>query len=341
MTEESSTQVIEWNVNDTAIAEVAEQCKDIDAYKNIDEAKLAKKALTKMRTALGEAHKETKAEALAFGRKVDAEKNRLLAKIREIEDPISEQLEEIKNAELIKEQQRIERIEYHLEILEAFANDRYSLTLDELRDRKSNLNAVEITEEIYQEQTERATLIKQDGDMKLGLAIHSEKERLEEEAKAAEQAEENRKLKEKLEKMEAEQRERDAADALARAEELELQRKKDAERQAELDKQAAELAAEKKRIADEEATRLRAIKDEEAREQRKIIEAQQAEDAAKLAALQAPDIEKCMAVADCINALIATKPVMGSTKGTEIIMETFAHLTEIEYTLRESAEELK
>jgi hypothetical protein len=139
----------------------------------------------------------------------------------------------------------------------------------------------------------------------------------------------------------AEQRERDAADALARAEELELQRKKDAERQAELDKQAAELAAEKKRIADEEATRLQAIKDEEAREQRKIIEAQQAEDAAKLAALQAPDIEKCMAVADCINALIATKPVMGSTKGTEIIMETFAHLTEIEYTLRESAEELK
>ena len=47
MTEETSTQIIEWNVNDQAIAEVAEKCKEVDAYKDLDTAKVYKGILQK------------------------------------------------------------------------------------------------------------------------------------------------------------------------------------------------------------------------------------------------------------------------------------------------------
>lgn len=330
MTEEHGTQVIEWNVNDRAIAEVAEQCKDIDAYQDIDAAKAAKKGLTKMRTTLAEAHKATKAEALAFGRKVDSEKNRLLAMIREIEDPISQQLDDIKNAEIQKEQLRLDYIAAAIDRIEAHASDRYSLTLEELADRQSALAAIDITEDVFQEQTERAALTKQDAEMKLRLAVDSEKTRIKEEAEKAAIEEENRALREKLAEQEEAQRQRDAADALVRAEEREVQRKADAARQAELERQQAELEAEKQRLADEEAARLQTIYD-----------AEQKAEAEKLAALQAPDAKKVEDYADLVKFLVDSKPVMGSTKGCEIIYEATAILTELEYTLREGAKELK
>lgn len=341
MTEETSTQIIEWNVNDQAIAEVAEKCKEVDAYKDLDTAKLAKKALTKMRTALGDAHKETKAEALAFGKKCDTEKNRLLAKIREIEDPISAQLDEIKNAELAKEQGRLDAIEEAINRIEAHAADRYSLDLIQLEARQESLEAIEITDEVFQEQVERATITKQDAEMKLRLAVDAEHTAIKEKADADAQAEENRLLKEKLQKIEDEQAAINAETKRIADEEAAAQKVIDDARQAELDKQQAEIDAEKKRIRDANEAQAAADAKEKADAEAAEEAERVAEEAAKLAALQAPDLDKVLTFAALTKELIEAKPVMGSTKGADIMLDAIANLIEIEHDLLTRAEELK
>jgi len=100
---DSPGTLINFNVNDVRIAEVKEEFKAIDAAVDMDAAKGAKKVLVKMRSTLADAHKEQKAEALAHGQKLDTEKRRLLALIAEVEDPISKQITDIKEAAARKE----------------------------------------------------------------------------------------------------------------------------------------------------------------------------------------------------------------------------------------------
>lgn len=327
---DKNTQVIEWNVNDQAIEEAAVACRDIDAYKDLEEAKQAKKGLTKMRTALSEAHKETKAEALAFGRKVDAEKNRLLAKIRKIEDPITEQLDEIKNAEARKEQERLEAIAEAIMRIEAHAADRYSLTLDELLERKAHLETIEVTEEVFQEQIEHASLIKQDCTMKLDLAIKAEKEAIEQARIAAEQAEENRKLREQVEAMQAEQRKKDEAEAAERA-----------EREAEARKESKAREAEARARADEAEKEARKLREEAAEKERKEQQEREAREAAERQLAQAPDREKLLAFADRVDDLLTLPPTLTTDPANEILRQAKAMLIEVAYDIRKSVEEMK
>lgn len=334
--EDTGTQVIEWNVNDKAIAEIAEACKDVDAYKDLDAAKLAKKGLTKMRTKLGEAHKETKAEALAFGRKVDAEKNRLLVLIRAIEDPISVQLTEIKEKAEREEAEREQLLMNEIERIQAYSMDRHSLTLDELNERLKNLREQEPSSEIVlsidmcgSKWVDDWDLSKEEADLKLRLAIDREETRIKEEAAKAAVEEENRVLREKLAKQEAQDAERErkldeqekARNRKAREEHL--------ERQAELDAQQAAIDAEKKRIRDENEALAEAGN-----------KARAAEEAAKLAALQAPDKVKLTVFAGSLKDTIDSKPVMGSTAGNTILLDAIANLIATHDDLINLTEEL-
>lgn len=274
-------QVIEWSINDARIAALKTEIGHIDAYKDFDAAKAAKKRLTKARSRLNEAHKATKAEALAFGRLCDSEKNRLLGLIAEIEDPITEQLNEIKHAEERKEQERLAKIEEGIEEIVAHPADRHDLDLVNLRIRYESLEAYEVTEEVFQEKLETAEGHKEDGLLKLRLAIGKAEEAEAEAKRQAEIAAENqRKQKELDEQRKAfEEEQRKAAEAQAERDRqaAEEQRKKDAERQAELDKQAEEQRKKQEALDAEEAERQRKQAEEEA-------------EAARLAA--APDVEK-------------------------------------------------
>jgi len=330
MTENQSTHVIEWDVNTEAIAEVAEQFKEVDAYRDLDEAKAAKKVLVKMRSALTAAHKDTKAEALAFGRKVDAKKNEYLKLITDIEDPISDQLDEIKNAERIKEEERVQKIMNYIEGIQAFALDRHSLTLEELIARRDELHSRGLDPEVTQEHHEDAQLSYDEADLKLRLAIDAEEQRLKDEEARAAQEEENRKLKEKIDKMEAEQAERDAEDAKKRAEEAaEAQRKADIK--AELERKAREKA-------EDEARELReADEARRAEEERKNAEAE----AEARAAEQAPDRVKLLAYADSVDELLKAKPTLATDIASEVLLNASAMLIEVAYDIRKMTEEMK
>ncbi|TFH52399.1 MAG: hypothetical protein E4G89_01530 [Methanothrix sp.] len=317
---------IKFSINDQRIAEVREEFKDVDAYKDLEGAKTAKKTLQKMRTTLGEAHKIAKADALEYGRRCDSEKNRLLAQIAEIEDPITNDLDIIKNAKEVAEQARKQKIMDEIERIQSYSLDRHSLTLDELLERRTNLQEQVLNKEFLEEFYADAELSRDEADMKLRIAIQNEKERLEEEEKQAAIAEENRILREKMLAMEKEQAERDrAAQKLAdqRAEEARLiQKKIDDDRQAELDKQEAALA-EQQKIIDAETAK------------REIAEAE------AIAAAQAPDREKLLFFANLVDSLILAKPTLTTDRASEVLVQAIAMLIEVAYDIRRMTGEMK
>jgi hypothetical protein len=320
-----ATQVIKFSINDAAIAEVAEDFKDVDAFKDLVAAKAAKKTLTKMRTTLGEAHKASKADALAYGRRCDAEKNRLLVLIGEIEDPITEDLDSIKNAAALEEQQRQDKIMEGIEQIQAFALDRNDLTFDQLNERLDTLLKLKVDPDFYAESTQDAENAKEVAESKLRIAIIAESARLDELAEKVELEKKNKALQEQVDKQNAEAAEREA-DAIAELDRLrEVEQTAADARQADLDKQAEELAAEQKRLdkiaEDEEAIRIE-------------------DEAAELAAIQAPDKEKLTLFASAIDHLIGVKPVLQSDAGNAILLDAVASLIQVKSYIETKREEL-
>lgn len=329
-------KVIEFSVNDARIAEVKEDLGEVDAHQDLDHAKAAKKTLTKMRTTLAEAHKAAKGDALAYGRRCDAEKNRLLELIAEIEDPITEQLDDIKNAAAREEQQRQDQIMEGIEQIQAFALDRHDLTFEQLNERLDTLLSLKVDPDFYAEHTEDAENAKEVAESKLRIAIMNESTRLEEEAERKRVEEENKELRERLAKQDAEQKERDDAAAAEQAEKdaaaAAERKKEDDARQAELDEQAEEQRKEQERI-DAENQRLA---DEAAEKQRKEEE----EEAAALAAIQAPDKEKLTLFAAAIDHLIGVKPTLQSDAGNAILLDAVSSLIQVKSYIETKREEL-
>ena len=327
--ESLENRVIKFSINDKRIAEVKEEIGEVDAYKDIDHAKKAKKTLVKMRSALADAHKEAKADALAYGRRCDAEKNRLLEQIAEIEDPISEQLTAIKEAEAREEEQRLAKIMEGIEQIQAFALDRHDLTFDQLNERLDTLLSLNVDPDFYAEHTEDAENAKEVAESKLRIAIMNEETRLKEEAERKRVEEENAELKRKLEAAEAAQKEADEKAAKEQAE-------KDAE-----DKRKADIKAEAERKAREKAeAEAKALREEKEERERKEAEDAAAAEAAALAAIQAPDKDKLGNFATHIGDLIELKPVLQSDLGNDILLEAVASLLQIKTYIEKRREEL-
>lgn len=351
MTEETAHEegpLIQWDINKAAIAEVAEELKDVDAYKDFDGAKAAKKKLVKMRSTLTEAHKETKAKALAFGRKVDAAKNEYMDLIRAIENPITTDLDAIKNADALKEEERKGKIYEQLDRIQAFANDRHSLTIPELDERLATLRAIEIEVPLFEEFAEDAQLAKDEADMKLRLAIDREQtEQKERDEKAALEAQ-NAELQAKIDKQNAENAKREQEDqdraaeiaaweAAIRHKAIAEQEERDAVKQKELDDIEAGLAAQQAAI-DEQNRKTEAELQARADE---IAMADAAIEAQALRDLQAPDIDKLKKYADAIHHLIGLKPVMGSNAGNVVLLHTVGKLIEAHDVLKSDIEEMQ
>ena len=328
--------VVVFSINDAAIAEIKEDIGEVDAYKDLDHAKASKKTLTKMRTTLGEAHKESKADALAYGRRCDAEKNRLLVLIGEIEDPITEQLDAIKNAEKIIEEARVLKIMEGIEQIKAFALDRHDMTFDQLNERLDTLLGHKIDPEFFEEHTEDAENAKEVSESKLRIAIMSEETRLKEAAEKEELARKNKELQEKVDKAEAEQEERnkeaslraakDQAERQAALDKTEAEQKvRDDARQAELDKQADAQAAAQKILDDDAAEKARVDAEDKA---------------AELAAIQAPDKEKLTLFAQAIDHLVGVKPTLQSDAGNAILLDAVTSLLQTKNYIETKREEL-
>lgn len=320
--------VIEYNITDAALAELAEKHKDVDAHKDYDAAKLAAKECQQLRKGLEEKRVELKADALAYGRAVDGEANRIKAAIVKVEQPIKDQITEIDNAEKIKEEKRVATIESYLGVLRAYGHDTEGKTLAELQAWQEQLNELEITEEIYQEFREQAAGAKAESESRLRIAI-TRKQAAEEEAAALE--EQRKAQAEEQEKLDAQRKEIEEGQRKLREQQEEQERKaaaeqaeKDAERQKELDAQQAEIDKQRE--------------EQEAKEQAEREQAE-AEAAAARAAELAPDKEKLERLANIIEA--TELPAVASQQAVDVLSYVKSELKAVAHNVRHYAGEME
>lgn len=114
---------IEYSVTDAALADLAARYKDVpdattkDGY---DAIKIALKELTPLRTGVEKRRKELKADALAYGKKVDEEAKRITTSLLSIETPLKDAKNEVDEAKNRAEEERIARIKMRIESINAY-----------------------------------------------------------------------------------------------------------------------------------------------------------------------------------------------------------------------------
>lgn len=89
--------LVTYDVNEAALAKTAAACQAMsaDTTKGYEEVRLALVGLRTTRVAIEKRRVELKADALAFGRRVDGEAKRLTAKIVAIEEPLSQKKHDV------------------------------------------------------------------------------------------------------------------------------------------------------------------------------------------------------------------------------------------------------
>lgn len=232
-------------------------------YEDKDGEKEARSHIYKMRqskSAIAKIHKAAKAEALAIGKKLDADKRELTAEIEEMIELHDKPLREIEARKEKEKADALAKEEYEKDFDEALAMHEFFKREEAVRIKEAELARQE-EERKAKEEAERL-----------------EKERIEREERlkkeAAEQARIEAEKKAKAEKEEAERKEREAVEAQKRAEKEAEEAKVRAKIEAE--------NAEKKRLADIKAAEEKAEREKQAailEEQRKQAEKEAAQKA--------------------------------------------------------------
>lgn len=221
------TQVVEYDVSDAAIAQLKQQYGGLTAETpaKYEEVRKAIAETRTLRVKVEKTRKELKADALEYGRKVDAEAKRITALLLEVEDPLKAEKQKVDD-----EKARIQREKEEAEQRRIEEEQRKQREAEEAK-RKAEEERIRAEQEAERKklEAERAEL---------------EKQRKEEEAKRKAEQEkldaERRKIEEERQRLEREQFEREA--------------KERAEREA---REKAEREAEAKRLAEERAEQER------------------------------------------------------------------------------------
>lgn len=261
--------IVEYDITDATIAELRDQGRslDISADGGYEAVRKFIRGVVTLRTTVEAKRKELKADALAWGRKVDAEAKRITNLLLEIEEPlklakkeVDDERERIKAEKAAAEKARIDAHKARIqEYLEAPINLARA-TSDDIEAEISRLEGVEIQSDAWEEFFDEAQQV-------LSRTIDSLKDMhtdaLMREAVERRNAERERELEEERKRFEAEQAEQNRIAAEKRAEE-----------EARLQQQRDEQEAEKRRIKEE-----RAALEAEKAEQRHLEELRAAEDA--------------------------------------------------------------
>lgn len=307
----TSTQVIDYPVTDKAIADLRAQYKDLVVTNN-SEWKAVSSALSVvrgLRVSVEKRRKELKADALEYGRKVDAEAKRITTLIEEIEDPLAaqkqayeEEKERIRQEKEQIERDRVANIVKRINTIREYPLKLVGKTSDDIRKAITECSASLDDGFDYQEFGDDAIAYKKESIEKMESLL---REREEVEAAKAAELVRHKEMEEARIKLEQEQKELKAAqDALAaeraaqerlaleaqeRAEaEYQLaeakKRAEEAERQAEIERERAEIERQKRELAQQQAAHdaeVRAKAELEAKEKADLEAAAKAEAALK------------------------------------------------------------
>ena len=315
-------QLVKYNVTDAAISKMKNEYMKLTVQGLNDEAGLSQVHAARMvvknhRVDVEKTRKELKADALEWGRKVDAEAKRITAMLEPIEahltaeeEKVTKEKERIRQEKIRKEEERVAKIREKIESIKNLGIVEYPETSEQLITRIDKLPPIDKT---FMEFTQEAEKVRAETYDKLNTLLDkrlvyeaeqaaqkAEAERLEKlrkeqaeaqakiDAENARIAEENRKLQEEKDRIEREKR---ADQERKDREEFERKAKEDARIQAEKDaKEKAERAE-----VERKEREAREAKEAEERTQREAAEK------ARQAALR-PDKDKLIDWANsCID----------------------------------------
>jgi hypothetical protein len=274
---------IVYNVTEEALRELEDTWKDVPDCNDKEGYRLATRGIGDLRTLrvnVEKRRKELKKDALEYGRNVDKTAKSITGRIVALEDPMKAAKQVVDDAKRLEkerkereEQERIDKIRGMIAVIEDAPNLPWNATLEDARDKMSEVVDTEILEDVFQEYTEEATLIKARTSEKLFEIIKAKEEearlafeqRIEQERIAKEQEAERKRLQAEREAMAEQRRKEEEKAQQIRNEEI----KKVQAQQEELRRKEAELAEQQRKIE------LKAEKEraELAEQQRKIDEA--------------------------------------------------------------------
>lgn len=280
--------------------------------------------ITKVRTNIDKVRKGLKADALAWGKKVDGEAKRLTEIVVSLEEPwrkiktdLEEKEEREKQAAREAEEKAIAIIEERIAGIKSLTEGLLGATADQILARNYEASSVEITEELFGDYVEAATIIRKTV-METLTNAHAERLEFEEQQAAAA-------------KQQAEM----------------------AEQQAKLDAQAAEQAKAQRELDDQKAAQEAAEKAEQARKEKEEREAQEeierqereqaeAEAKKKRKAELAKRLPEDRKVRDYADALMAVQaPGVESKELGDLVMTALVKVKEIQKLIYLSTQEKK
>lgn len=339
---ENKTQVVEYSITDAAIAKMSEAylslvITDLENKEEFDAVHSARMAVKGKRIEVDKKRKELKADALAWGKKVQDEANRIFALI----EPIESHLKKEEN-KLVEEQKRLEaaRIAAIKAKIQGFSElcviDGPG-TSEEFAALVSKLETIEIKPDEYFEFTAEAT-------EKMSNMLADAKRALE--------------TRERLDHEEAEQKKE--------AERLAAERKIQAEKEAELEAAQDKIDAEARKVAKEYVELERAKKADQERRDREEFERKakiQAEIDAKEKAMREkqeeadaeqqakeddlrrealrPDKEKLVAFGEFLQEDVTSKvPEVNSEEAKIAMRQAFKDIYDVGEMLLDAAEKM-
>jgi len=262
-------QVVEYSITDAALAEMKEMymplvITDLDDKEQFDAVHSARMVVRGKRIEVEKKRVELKADALAWGKKVQSEANRIFALIEPIESHL---MSEEKKAEIEKkriEDERIAGVQEGLAWIRAWDANPYKQSVERIQEIIDALEKIEITPEKFFEFTADAFQLKEEG---LSAARSAKQVRLnfdKEEADSKAEAERQAKVKIEQDRITAEQ-----ADAQAKIDKA--NRKIEAEKAAIAEAKRAEQVR-KDREEFERKAKIKAEKDAKEAAQREMLE---------------------------------------------------------------------
>lgn len=300
-----STHVVEYSVSDAAIEKLRERYSGLTIENTADyeRVRVGIGEIRDIRVQVEKTRVELKADALAYGRKVDAEAKRITSLLLEIEEPLKLEKQKVddEKARVKREKEEAERRRIE----------------EELRIKREAEEAEAARIKAEQEEADR-----------------KERERI-----AAEQKAEADRLAKERAALEAERAKAEEERRKAQA----IIDEQNRIMQAKLDEEAAALKAEKERLQREQFEReAKERAEREAREklereaaEKKAREEAEAEERERLAAL-APDREKLTAFAETIAAI--APPIVKSSEAMHYLERACDHIQQAAVILRSFSE---
>jgi hypothetical protein len=180
----SETQVVEYSVTDAAVAEMKEMymglvitdLEDTEQYKVVHTAHMTVRG---KRIEVDKKRKELKADALAWGKKVQSEANRIFALIEPIETHLKGEKDRVQDEKDRIEQERVSIVHENIAWIKAFVANPLSQDVDRIKQIIGQIEDIKIDPTEYFDFTIEANQAKQEGLIAASLALET-RERMDE-----------------------------------------------------------------------------------------------------------------------------------------------------------------